>query len=581
MSADPQTIAAARRALSSGDLDRAETLARSARAVPALALDAVEVLALSAKARGAGYRFEALLREAVALAPNRAWPRDDLAEWLHDTGRLHEAESVLRETLSAQPDNASAHMRLGNLLSEREELVEGAAHLEAAIRVAGRHPQLLANLGRNLQRQGRLDEAAPLLADAARAMPEALPPLAWLAELEEQAGRFDRAAALLDRAEALALRQGTDVTLQRVTLLSRTDGWEKGLAMLEAEADPSGAAQLLRGRLRDRAGRKAEAWEDFVSGKAALAAATSRTYPARAVGELIHQWQDFFTADRFAGFTPAPRRKAVPQPVFVLGFPRSGTTLTEQVLASHSQVRAGGELPFGRELAERAAALTDGAFPRHPETVTDEQRAALGTQLRNHYLARAERYGLLREGAMFFTDKMPLNELYLPLLQLAFPQSPVVLVSRDPRDVMVSAMSHDFTHGFACGYRIEDLALHYARMEALTCHWVEALPVPVHELGYERFVADQEEETADLMAWLGLDAEPEQLAFHTLARLAPTPSYAQVQEPLNRRSIGRWQAYVRELTPVLPVLADAIARGGYAASDSPEASEGADDPTIN
>ncbi|WP_395328492.1 sulfotransferase [Novosphingobium sp. BL-8H] len=581
MSADPQTIAAARQALSSGDLDRAETLAQSARTVPALALDAVEVLALSAKARGTGDRFEALLREAIALAPDRPWPRDDLAEWLHDTGRLHEAEAVLRETLIAQPNNASAHMRLGNLLSEREELVEGAEHLEAAIRVAGRHPQLLTNLGRNLQRQGRLDEAAPLLADAARAMPEALPPLAWLAELEEQAGRFDRASALLDRAEVLALRQGTDVTLQRVTLLSRTDGWEKGLSMLEAEAEPSGAARLLRGRLRDRAGRKAEAWDDFVAGKAALAAAASRTYPARAVGELIQQWQDFFTGDRFAEFTPAPRRKGVPQPVFVLGFPRSGTTLTEQVLASHSLVRAGGELPFGRELAEKAAGLTAGAFPRHPDAVTEEQRETLGTQLRDHYLARAERYGLLREGAMFFTDKMPLNELYLPLLQLAFPQSPVVVVSRDPRDVMISAMSHDFTHGFACGYRIEDLALHYARMEKLTGHWIETLPVPAHELGYEHFVADQEQETTDLMAWLGLDAEAAQLSFHTLGRHAPTPSYAQVQEPLNRRSIGRWKGYARELAPVLPVLSEAVERGGYAASDSPEASEGANDPTIN
>lgn len=581
MSADMQTITAARQALSSGDFARAEALAQSARAVPALALDAIEVLALTAKARGAGDRYEALLREAVAAAPERAWPRDDLAEWLHETGRLGEAEAVLRATLAAQPQNANAQMRLGNMLSEREELVEGAEHLEAAIRIVGPHPQLLTNLGRNLQRQGRLEEAAPMLADAARAMPDALPPLAWLAELEEQAGRFDRAAALLDRAEVLALRQGTDVTLQRVTLLSRTDQWEKGLSMLDAEPEPSGAALLLRGRLRDRAGRKAEAWEDFASGKAALAAAASRTYPARAVGELIQQWQDFFTGERFAEFTPAPRRKGVPQPAFVLGFPRSGTTLTEQVLASHSQVRAGGELPFGRELAEKAAALTAGAFPRHSEQVTEEQRETLGTQLRDHYLARAERYGLLREGASFFTDKMPLNELYLPLLQLAFPQSPVVVVGRDPRDVMVSAMSHDFTHGFSCGYRIEDLALHYARMDALTAHWLGELPVPAHELGYEHFIADQELETEELMAWLGLDAEPAQFAFHTLARHAPTPSYAQVQEPLNRRSIDRWKGYAKELAPVLPVLAEAVERSGYAASDSPEASAGASDPTIN
>lgn len=581
MAADLQTISAAREALSSGDVARAEALALAARADPALALDAIEVLALAAKARGAGERYENLLREAAVLAPERTWPRNDLAEWLHETGRLRDAEAVLRRTIADQPGNPDALMRLGNMLSEREELVEGAEHLEAAIRIVGPHPQLLADLGRNLLRQGRLEEAGPLLAEAAHAMPDALPPLTWLAELEEQAGRFERACAVLSRAEALALRQGSDVTLQRVTLLSRTEEWPMGLAMLEAETAPSGPALLLRGRLRDRAGRKTEAWDDFTAGKDALARAASRSYPARAVGELVRQWQDVFTADRFAGFLPAERRKGVPQPVFILGFPRSGTSLIEQVLASHSRVRAGGELPFGRELAELAHARTQGAFPRDPDGMSEALLDTLGTHLRDHYLARAERYGLLEKGADFFTDKLPLNALYLPLLQLAFPQSPVIVVRRDPRDVMVSAMSHDFTHGFACGYRLEDLALHYARMDALTEHWLEELPVPAHELRYERFVGDQEEETADLMAWLGLDAEPRQLAFHTLPHHAPTPGHAQVREPLNRRSIGRWKGYAKELAPVLPVLTEAIERGGYAAFDSPVASSGAQGPTIN
>ncbi|TCM17677.1 Tfp pilus assembly protein PilF [Novosphingobium sp. PhB165] len=578
MSADMQTIADARQALSSGDLSRAEALADTARAEPALALDAIEVLALAAKARGADDRHEALLREAIALVPESAWPRDALAEELHGTGRLHEAETVLRETIAAQPDNPDAHTRLGHMLGERDELVEGAHHLSEAIRIAGRQPQLLADLGRNLQRQGRLVKAAPLLEEAVQAMPEALPPLLWLAELEEQAGRFDRAAALLDRAEPLALRQGTDLTLQRVTLLSRTADWPKGLAMLEAEPEPSGAALLLRGRLRDRAGRKAEAWEDFVAGKAALAHAASRSYPARAVGELVAQWRDFFTPERFADFLPAPRRKGVPQPVFILGFPRSGTALIEQVAASHSEVRAGGELPFGRELADKAALWTAGAFPRHAEAVTEEQRDTLGVQLRDHYLALAERHGLLRDGATLFTDRMPLNELYLPLLQLAFPQSPVVVVARDPRDVMVSAMGHDFTHGFSCGYRIEDLAQHYARMEELTGHWLESLPVPAHELHYEHFVADQHAQTAELMAWLGLDMEPAQLEFHTFVHHSPTPSHARIREPLNTRSIGRWTGYARELNDVLPVLAEAIERGGYAAPDANAHESG---PTIN
>lgn len=581
MPPDQQSIAAARQALASGDIGVAAKLAKKLRSVPALALDALEVLSLCARFCGDSNGQEALLREAIVLAPDRAWPRDDLAELLHDTGRLHDAEVLLRQTIVAQPGNPDAHMRLGNILSEREELVEGAEHLRAAMKIAGRHPQLLANLGRNLQRQGRLDEAEPLLSEAVCAMPDALPPLAWLAELEEQAGRFDRASSLLDRADVLARRQGSDIKLQRATLLSRTTGWEHGLAMLDAEAAPSGATLLLRGRLRDRAGRKAEAWADFVAGKSALARTASRSYPARAMGDLVQLWRDFFSRERLAEYKPAPRNEDVPQPIFVLGFPRSGTTLTEQVLASHSRVRAGGELPFGREIVEKFAAWTSNAFPRHPEAVTRDLRETLGPRLRDHYLARAKGYGLLRDGVAFFTDKMPLNELYLPLLRLAFPQSPVIIVGRDPRDVMVSAFSHDFTHGFFCGYRIEDLALHYQRMDDITAHWLEGLAIQAHFLRYEGFVADQKAETENLMASLGLTAEPAQLAFHTLARHAPTPSYAQVREPLNDRSIGRWESYSAELAPIMPILARALRRGGYAAAESPEASMGAMGPTIS
>jgi len=138
-------------------------------------------------------------------------------------------------------------------------------------------------------------------------------------------------------------------------------------------------------------------------------------------------------------------------------------------------------------------------------------------------------------------------------------------VTRHPLDVMVSAMSHDFTHGFDCGYRLEDVARHYAIMADLAAHWCAALGFQSHALGYEDLVAAQAPETAALMAHLGLAMEPAQLVFHQSRRFAPTPSYAQVQEPLNDRSIGRWRHYADQFELVRPVLEDAIARGGYAA----------------
>jgi Tfp pilus assembly protein PilF len=559
-----ELIAHARAVFQAGRHDEAARLAAEALAQAPRSLDAIEILALTHRARGDAAGAERLLRTAMEVDPRPRWPHDDLAMLLFESGRIDQAEAACRAAIAADPDNPQPEMMLGNILSEREELVAGAAHLRRAIALAGEHPQLLANLGRNLQRQGALDQAEPLLRRAVSAMPDAVPPLAWLAELLEQARRFDEASAMLDRAERLARAQGTDVTLQRAALLSRTEAWGEGLALLDAEPRLSGAALLQRGRLRDRAGRHAEAWRDFDAGKAALSAASGRRYARAEVERLIADLTSFFAPDRFATLTLAPARDDVPQPIFILGFPRSGTTLTEQVLASHSRIRAGGELPFVAELAAIATDRTRGAFPTHVNELDAATRATLATDLRDHYLDRARTFGLLAPGIAFFTDKMPLNDVYLPLLHLAFPAAPMIAVARHPLDVMVSAMSHDFTHGFNCGYRLEDAAHHYAAVDALIAEWGALPGIAPHRLGYERFVAAQEAETEAVMAHVGLAVEPAQLAFHESQRFAPTPSYAQVQEPLNDRSIGRWRHYGRELAPVRAILAEAIARGGYA-----------------
>lgn len=558
-------IGRARTAYGEGRHAEAVRLAQQAAGGGTASLDALEIMALAQRALGNAAEAEHLLRRAITVAPNRHWPWDDLARLLLDTGRPAAAEQVCREAIDSDPANANAQAMLGNLLSEREELVDGAAHLRKAIALAGPHPQLQANLGRNLARQGMLADAEALLREAIAAAPDALAAIAWLAELLEQDGRLEEASAVLDAAERLAAKQGSDVTLQRATLLSRTPNWRRGLALLDNERALSGAALLQRGRLRDRAGRYDEAWQDFVTGKAALARLSARTYPRAAVDRIVGDLRSFFAPANLAAMAPAPVAPGIPQPIFILGFPRSGTTLTEQVLASHSRVRAGGELPFAAELAALAGERSAGAWPGNFGAMSGATRATLAAELRDHYLARAERFGLLGPGADFFTDKMPLNELYLPLLKLAFPAARLVSVTRHPLDVMVSAMSHDFTHGFDCGYRLEDAARHFAAMRALADHWRTELGIHSHKLGYERFIAAQRVETEALMAHLGLEIEQAQLAFHLSPRFAPTPSYAQVKQPLNDHSVGRWRHYAGALEPVRAILAEAIERGGYVA----------------
>lgn len=527
--------------------------------------DSLEVKAAAEEAMGDPRAAEATLRRAIAIAPDRHWPYGHLTQLLLGAGRTKDAETVVRQALASDDANAGAHAMLGRMLCDREALVPGTWHLERAIALAGRHPHLLGTLGRNLARQGKLEEAEPLLREAAAAMPDEFLPLAHLAELLEQADRLDEAAATLARAKPLAARVGQDVTLQGARLLARTERWRQALTLLDTEPTLSGSALLARGRLRDRAGRHGAAWADFTAGKAILGRDHGRSYPRAAVEELEHVATGFLSSARFAAMPRAGVRRDVPQPVFVLGFPRSGTTLTEQVLTSHSAIRPGGELPFTPDLADFAAALTGGRFPTGLGALMAADKRYLPALFRDFYLDRAAAQGLLDPGASFFTDKMPLNELYLPLLRLAFPEAPLIRVERHPLDVMVSAMAHDLTHGFNCGYRLEDAAHHFATVDRLAAYYGEALGIAPHILRYEALIADQVGETAALMAYLGLEMEPAQLRFHESRRHAPTPSYAQVREPLNDRSIGRWRHYEAELAAARPVLAPAIARGGYAA----------------
>jgi len=536
----------ARQAARTGRWQEAEDRVRAILLHDPHAIDALEVVALSRRQLGDVAGSEAALRSAIAIAPDRRWPYGDLARLLIDAGRPKEAETLERQALAADSANADAHMLLGRLLTDRGLAFEGAQHLRQAIALAGRHPELLYGLGRALSQQGLLDDARRLLEEAAGATPLHLATLAALAEVEERAGRFAQATAWLDKADAVARGQGQDVILQRSVLMARMGDEAAGLALLEMQPELSGAAMLQRGRLRDKLGRGDEAWRDWTEGKALIARAAGRRYMAQAIAEEAAELAMLARTILPAGAAP---RDTGAEPVFILGFPRSGTTLVEQILAVHDQVVAGGELPFGPELRELAEPL----------------KSADAAVLREHYLARAGEYGLTKGPARFFTDKMPLNEFHLPLIRLAFPAAKVIRVVRHPLDVLVSVLSHDMTHGQNCAYRIEDAARHFALIQQQVAAYEGAGLVIDHTLRYETLVADQEGETRALMAVLGLDVQPRQLAFHREPRHAPTPSYAQVREPLNDRSIGRWRYFACEIEPILPLVSDATKALGYAA----------------
>ena len=514
------------------------------------------------------------LKSVLQADPHADWAYNEMIELLIASGRGADAETVARTALRMNPLNAQAHNHFGTLLSELNDLPSGEWHFRRALALlpasgttrSGDQPSFLANLALNLMQQGRTAEAEVYFARAAALDPANLKILAHWSKTAEVQGDLPRAVELLDRAAAAAA-PGQDVSLLRANHLARVGKTEAALALLDSAPALNGDARLERGRLLDRLGRYDEAWQDMLTGKQLLAAERGGlTYNARAVDGFFAGLRQFFVRPNVALLPQATVRSDVPQPIFIMGFPRSGTTLIEQVLCSHPSIRAGGELSFMTELRSFSLLQFPGpeSFPANlARTWTADNRYA-ATLFRDFYFARAEQYGLLGNDKAFFTDKMPFNETWLPLIYMAFPQAKLVRVLRHPLDVCVSMLANNMTHGFNCGYRIEDIVHHLLAVSTLDMHYARELGHgPGYALRYEDFVAGQRDATLRLLDYLGLPFDESCLNFHENRRYAPTPSYAQVTQKLNDRSIGRHLNYLRQLAPFGARLQPLLRARGY------------------
>jgi len=558
-------IARGREALARGDLGTAEAAAEERLQSAATDVNALELRSIIQRQRGQIGEAARTLQTVIGIDSRADWAYDDLTQLLLTHGRRADAEQVARAALRANPHNAQAHNLFGMLLSELNDLPSGEWHFRRALELAGPKAPFLMNLALNLMKQGRADAADGYFAQAHELAPGDMKTLAYWSNLHEARGDLPRAQELLDRAQAVS--SAGEVNLLRASYLSRAGRLEEALAILDAAGTLAGDGQLERGRLHERLGRYPQAWQDFVEGKRKLATeGGGLQYRADAVDKFFAQLAQFFTRENIKLLPRAKPRTDVMQPIFILGFPRSGTTLIEQILCSHSAVQAGGELTFLGELRKLANQLFPGPEP-FPENLaqswTADHRYA-ATVFRDYYLARAEEYGLVNSGKVFFTDKMPFNEIYLPLLKMAFPQAKIIWMVRHPLDVCVSMLSNNMTHGFNCGFRIEDIAHHLAAVFELVEHYRGQLAPADLALRYESLVEDQSTQTRRLLDYLGLPFEEACLRFHENRRYAPTPSYAQVTEKLNNRSINRHAHYAQALKPFVPRLEPMMTAYGYA-----------------
>jgi tetratricopeptide (TPR) repeat protein len=455
------------------------------------------------------------------------------------------------------------------VLTEAHRPAVGEFHYYRALELSGaRDPVVLANLALCLKNQGKMAAARSLYEESLAAAPDSLHALLGLARLEEADRDLSAAMALLERAEALT-PENPNARLLRATVLGRMGETDAALAILDsmraAKATLGPIEWLEQGRLLDRMGRYDEAFAAFEAGRQRLREVSGQSYQEAHAQQLIARLRNFFVDKRLRTLPRARRRNDVAQPIFVLGFPRSGTTLLEQTLTAHPRIAAGDELPFILEIAELMPRLLDSPLS-YPEALAElwmgDHREDLDN-LRDHYLRKVAQLGIVPQGVAWFTDKMPLNETHLGLIGLLFPDSPLLHVTRHPLDVVLSVFSNLLTHGFYCAYALESAARHYALVMDLVQHIGAEMKLNYLRVRYEDMVDDQEACIRRVMAFIGEEFDPSCLAFHENRRYARTASYAQVTERLYDRSRYRYRHYLPQLQPIIPILQPVIERLGY------------------
>jgi tetratricopeptide (TPR) repeat protein len=519
--------------------------------------------------RGQYEQARACYAEAWRLRPESGLIADNLGQALRAEGRLDEALDWYRRAVQLEPGSGRVHCDLGAALAEGERYDEAAAHYETVLRLDPGFADAVVGLGRVRQEQGRFEESRACFREALRLNPGQAPAhVALGALLEEQrqseeAEACYRAALRLDGRHAGAhaalagLLRGRlpEADLEALKRLLAADLPERDRLLVHAAL-----AEVLdaRGEYATAAAERARANALTLAGWRRRGKEYQPAEHARLVERLIAICTPAWF-ERTRGFGLDTER-----PVFILGLPRSGTTLAEQVLSRHSQVFAAGELQLGRV-----------DFETLPGTPQGDERSLeclegldLGTARRvaGRHLRDLD---ALNAAAPRVVDKMPDNYLYLGLLAVLFPRAKFVHCRRDLRDVAVSCWMTDFKH-VPWASDFDHLASRVRAYRRLSDHWRRVLPVPVFDLAYEEMVGDLEGVARRLVAWCGLEWEPACLTFHQSTRRVRTASAAQVRQPLYRHAVGRWKHYESSLAP----LFERIYENCEADSPPPEAVNG-------
>jgi tetratricopeptide (TPR) repeat protein len=517
------------------------------RAFHAATQDAVLLRAGHALVANRLHEAEPLLKDRLRRDPYDYSAMRMLAEVAARIGRIHDCENLLRRAVVLAPSFEAARANLATVLYRQQRSAEALGQLDL-LAIDGDGADAHLNLrAAALGRIGGYEEAIVIYRDVLSRHPDQ--PKIWMSlghllktvgEQEESIGAYRRAIAL---APELGEAWWSLANLKTVEF----DGAD--IAAMKAALDDSALnaddklhLHFALGKANEVRRQAEPAWTHYAAGNAIRSAQLEHD-PDR-IGELVDRSISIMTPQFFAG--REGQGCQAPDPIFILGMPRAGSTLIEQILASHSQIEGTMELPDIMALARRP-----GEARKYPEGLADLDAEALQS-LGQEYLDRTR---IQRsQGTPFFIDKMPNNWLYAGFIRLILPNAKIVDARRHPLDCGFSNFKQHFARGQSFSNDLTHIGRFYADYVRMMARLDEVQPGKVHRVIHERLVENPETEIRGLLAFCGLEWEDGCLSFHETKRPVRTASSEQVRRPLTRSGFDQWKPFEQWLGPLKEAL---------------------------
>jgi Flp pilus assembly protein TadD len=520
------------------------TASHDAATVPAKSPDRAKVQQLFHRgnkfvAQGAYAEAAALFEEAVEIDPSNAETLNNLGASLSQLGRYVEAEQCFRQSIALKPNYLDPHSNLGSLLRQRGDFVGAEASLRRALKLRPNFTDARINLGLTLTALSRVRDARACFAKVLKSAPRNTDALHGLGQIAVLEGRFQEADATFRRIIELDPKMSkTLAALAFTRRMTHADGewFKRAEEIATSDIHPLEEADLrfAMGKYCDDVNDFDRAFQNFKRGNELYGAGADdydRKARSRLIDDLIRVYSRDAISKIAAGGSPSSK------PVFVVGMPRSGTSLTEQIIASHPAAYGAGELLFWELLITKDAGLRKGIMSE-----------AARSKVADQYLPNLERHS---DNALRVVDKAPVNSDLLGIIYSVFPKARVIYMQRNPIDTCLSCYFQRFLTSLNFTFDLSDLAHYYGEHQRIMAHWRAVLPRGfILDVPYEELVADQETWSRKILEFIGLEWDPRCLDFHTNKRQVVTASAWQVRQKIYKNSVARWRNYEKHLGPL-------------------------------